>query len=582
MEKTIFIDGKSFLFDFSEDTDISFSLVERREGISVYRLFFKWPEAHSPKQITLTYEIPCRNTYYVWDPIEKKRSIPFGRSQVTDSRLGSGMPLKALVSRESKNAHTISVSDVKTPIALTMASFKFYEGIIKIGVELFTSLTDARDTYETFIRIDERQVDLDDVLYGARDWFDSLGYTNSHIPSEATLPMYSTWYSYGQDVCADDVVKECEVAAGLGMKAVILDDGWQLDGDGKIYGFCGDWNPVERKFPDMKGLSQKIHDLGMKIMLWYSVPFIGFYSNNYKHFEGKYLRPFERANCAVLDPRYKEVRDFLIETYVTAVKEWELDGLKLDFIDRFYTNGEYNEQMDYVSVEDAVECLLKDISSALKEINPDILIEFRQPYFGPVVSTYGNMIRVWDCPLDGCTNKNQTINLRLVSGNCAVHSDMICWHNTDTRESVALQLWGTALSVPQISVRLNDISDEHTTVLKNYLDFWVKHRSLLMDGTLKTKLSENGYGYASATLSEECFAMLSAGNVFEIPSDASACYVVNICGDNSVIVKSDGRKYLAITYDCLGNKLSETKSAESLCELELSMGGRIEIFVSEN
>ena len=34
-----------------------------------------------------------------------------------------------------------------------------------------------------------------------------------------------------------------------------------------------------------------------------------------------------------LDPRYKKVRNYLCNVYVNAVKEWNLDGLKLDFID---------------------------------------------------------------------------------------------------------------------------------------------------------------------------------------------------------------------------------------------------------
>ena len=36
-----------------------------------------------------------------------------------------------------------------------------------------------------------------------------------------------------------------------------------------------------------------------------------------------------------LDPRYKKVREYLSNLYESAVKEWDLDGLKLDFIDSF-------------------------------------------------------------------------------------------------------------------------------------------------------------------------------------------------------------------------------------------------------
>lgn len=37
----------------------------------------------------------------------------------------------------------------------------------------------------------------------------------------------------------------------------------------------------------------------------------------------------------MLDPRYKEVRDFLSALYKKALLEWDLDGFKLDFIDEW-------------------------------------------------------------------------------------------------------------------------------------------------------------------------------------------------------------------------------------------------------
>ena len=475
MKKIFETDNKIFTFDYEENVDIKFSLRSEKDGVVFYAVSFEWEKACAPKQITLSYSIPCVDTYTMWDPIEKLRFIPFGNKQLTDSRLASGMPLKGLLSRTGKNRYLSAVSDVKTPIVQRMRA-SITNATVDCFIDFFTQMTGPFKSYEAEIRIDTRDIPFDGALYGARAWFDGLGYENAYVPEDAKYPMYSTWYSYGQAVTEGDVIAECEKAAKLGMKAVILDDGWQTDDLSTIYGYCGDWKPIAHKFPDMRAFSDKIHALGMKVMLWFSVPFIGKFSENCKAFEGKYLCYFDNTECYALDPRFKEVRDFLVNTYVKAVEEWNLDGLKLDFIDRFKANGEYSDEMDFVSVEDAVEQLLKDVNSALRKINPEILIEFRQPYFGPVVSAYGNMMRVWDCPLDGCMNKNQTINLRLVSGSCAVHSDMIYWSREDTPEGVAVQLWGTLFSVPQISARLGDITDEQKAVLKNYLDFWNEHR----------------------------------------------------------------------------------------------------------
>ena len=39
------------------------------------------------------------------------------------------------------------------------------------------------------------------------------------------------------------------------------------------------------------------------------------------------LEEIERLGAGVLDPRFPEVREFLIETYESALREWDLDGL---------------------------------------------------------------------------------------------------------------------------------------------------------------------------------------------------------------------------------------------------------------
>ena len=46
-----------------------------------------------------------------------------------------------------------------------------------------------------------------------------------------------------------------------------------------------------------------------------------------------------------------------VHRYLTALKEWDLDGFKLDFIDSFCATTiapPANERMDYTTVEDAV------------------------------------------------------------------------------------------------------------------------------------------------------------------------------------------------------------------------------------
>jgi alpha-galactosidase len=81
-------------------------------------------------------------------------------------------------------------------------------------------------------------------------------------------------------------------------------------------------------------------------------------------------------------------------------------------------------------------------------------------------------------------NRHNIINLRYTSGKSAVHSDMVMWNKDDEVESAALQLVSIIYGVPQISVRIAELSEEHKQMLSYYLSFWREHRDVLMDGKL--------------------------------------------------------------------------------------------------
>lgn len=218
-------------------------------------------------------------------------------------------------------------------------------------------------------------------------------------------------------------------AEPLGLRSVIVDDGWQMADAQRTYGFCGDWEVCPEKIRDMKTHVSRIHAMGLKYFLWYSVPYVGIHSKAWERFKGKYF-PVSH-DTAVLDPRYPDVREYLIQTYENAVINWDLDGFKLDFIDQFSQpakeNSDAPEGRDYVSTAQAVDRLMTDIISRLKALKPDIGIEFRQSYIGPLMRKYGNMFRAADCANDTVINKLRTIDIRLLSGNSPAHSDMLTW-----------------------------------------------------------------------------------------------------------------------------------------------------------
>ena len=224
-------------------------------------------------------------------------------------------------------------------------------------------------------------------------------------------------------------------------------------------------------------------------MLWLSVSFVGDESKAWARCNGKFVDVHGEKSpgrVGVLDPRFPDVRDYLIRTYERVVGEWGFDGAKLDFIDQFKLVGkdpalkdDYAGR-DYRSVPDAVNRLMKDVIAHLKRIKPDVLVEFRQAYMGPAILQYGNMMRAADCPADPCANRKRICDLRLTSGKTAVHSDMLVWSRDETPEGAALPILNALFSTIQYSMVLSTLPPAHAEVIRHWIAFSREHREALL------------------------------------------------------------------------------------------------------
>jgi len=387
-------------------------------------------------------------------------------------------------------------------------------------------------------------------------------YKPAPVPDNARQPMYSTWYSFHQNLDVAEVIKECRLGKEIGLEAVIVDDGWQTMDSKRGYAYTGDWEPD--RIGDMSAFVDSIHTVGMKFLLWYSLPFIGENAKLYDRFVGKYLHYWESQGTWVLDPRYPEVREHIINTCETALTEWSLDGFKLDFLGWFYadekTDLSARNGRDFASVNEATDKLMTDIMLRLRKVKPDIMIEFRQPYIGPLMRKYGNMFRAADCPNMEIVNRVRTTDLRIASGNTAVHSDMFMWHKEDPVENAALQILNILFSVPQLSVRLDSTTEEHVQMAKFWINYWKKNRHILLDGDFVP--SQPGLLYPvlrSSRDKKEIIGLYTDQVVTLIHSELSEIDIVNAKKSTSVILDfedSFGSAEIQIL-DCLGKTVYE-------------------------
>lgn len=560
----------------NENASITIQNKKEEDGVLYFDVNVSMNNPEVPEKFTIMWKFPVDNCYSVWSPaINADRHLgPNWRKRVTHSRLAEWMPLHTLVSLQGKNRMAMAVSDAKTPMSLSTGVCE-EDACFDCRIDFFTIPVAPLTHYSATVRIDTRNIDYYESIYDVVKWWETeCGYTPAPVPEHAKLPMNSLWYSYHQELDVEDIIKECKLSKAIGMDTVIIDDGWQTDDNSRGYSFCGDWELAASKIPDMKDFVQRIHDTGMKVMLWYSVPYVGESSKNYPRFKEFLLDASGKHDYHALDPRYREVREFLINIYKKAVSEWDLDGLKLDFIDAFVLEGksiEYDEGRDYQSLEDAIDVLMTDIMTELRKIKSDIMIEFRETYVGPAIRKYGNMLRVYDCPADAIVNRTEIVNLRFVSGNTAVHSDMLMWNYNEPVEYAAVQLANILYSVPQISMKIDKLSTEHKKMLEYYLKFWRENRDVLIGGKLTAANPESCYSQVCANKDGKSIITAYTDTVITSYNEDEIIAVNAARYDELIFKNACGRAYKVL--NCMGEELAQGTLENDIYEIKVPLGG---------
>lgn len=495
------------------------------------------------------------------------------------------VPMGAFFSAEGMNKLSFAFSDCKNIVKLTGGVYE-EETCGRISFDLFETPAHAQSEYHATLRLDSALMPVFNAVENmARFYERELSIEAMPVPEGAYGAVYSTWYAFLQNLQEQEIEDQCRIGAECGLKTVIVDDGWQTDDSNRGYAFCGDWQVSKTRFPHMREHVERIHKMGMKYMVWFSVPFIGRKAKRAEEFKDYCLCFNPRWDAYVLDPRYKKVRNFLVETFSNMVKEYNLDGLKLDFIDEFDLRQAdekaalFNPERDTQSIPDAVDMLMTEVRDALMAIKPEILVEFRQNYIGPMIRKYGNMLRAHDCPSDTLMNRMTTVDLRATSLNTAVHADMFTWSPQESVESASLQFIHTLFAVPQVSCNFKHLSAEHKAMVKHWISFWEEHRELLMHGQMRASHPEFMYTDISATKDGEQIRVIGSEHTLDLfPVDLDKLILVNGAMVEHLVVKSTiPTKVSADFYNCLGQKIKsqELELTSKVQELDLPKSGYI-------
>jgi alpha-galactosidase len=178
---------------------------------------------------------------------------------------------------------------------------------------------------------------------------------------------WNSWNCWGPNVDADKVLRSAKAMADSGLihhgwSYINIDDAWQGQRGGKFNGIQGN-----EKFPDMKGLCDKVHALGLKIGI-YSTPWVTSYAEypggSAENPEGKWEKPTipKRGNVN------KKILPWAIGKYSFATNdafqwaEWGIDYLKYDW--------NPNEEPETREMSEALRKSGRDILFSLSNSSP--------------------------------------------------------------------------------------------------------------------------------------------------------------------------------------------------------------------
>ncbi len=556
-----------------------FITLSSADGVTVWQADFAFAPGRSGP-IKLTVDFPMVGILSTFSPtIGPDRGIHQWFAAIrTRSDFYFGSPFISAVRDGKYNYLTLAASDAvnSTQLALSVEDFEQQEKI-RFTITLLNGM-EHPDTYSVQLRLDERPLSMVDTVADLHTWFESFYPVRCAAPAASEYPLYSSWYNFHQHPDQAKLTAEMEAAAEAGFTSMILDDGWSYDGPGVgDYSCCGDWAVSTEKFPDMAGFVRATHDLGIKVSWWFPVPFVGVKTADYQRFKDKCLYIY--ANAGVLDVRYAQVRDFIVNMLAGFVQKYDLDGLKLDFIDAFVIKPESpaaNPEMDIPALGQAVIALLEQLDARLKAIRPDLLLEYRQNYVGPAITRYGNMLRVGDCAFSSDINRIGIADLRLLNHPLAVHADMLFWSVDETVENIARQMLCTLFGVPQISVLLTEVPAQHRRAIKAFVSYWQANRATLLHGKFDFEGLDCGYPLLSASDESKTVTALYKTGLCSYAGGRQDVHNAT-AGTQVVVVSTAAAPAQAVILDLYGEKVAGTVIAPGANLLAVPVGGRVEI-----
>ena len=177
-------------------------------------------EPERPPVFRLSWSHPLVSVHGYWHfgaGYDKGLQVDWGKGVC--SKATSGAPVGCLYDLGGRNRLTFALSDALNPVTFH-AGVHEESGEASCWVRLFDEPHAPLGVYEATLRLDTRYLPYYETLSDVSRWWAGLpGYEPAGVPETARLPMYSTWYSFHQDLEPGRVEEQCRLAKELGCEA---------------------------------------------------------------------------------------------------------------------------------------------------------------------------------------------------------------------------------------------------------------------------------------------------------------------------------------------------------------------------
>jgi alpha-galactosidase len=155
-------------------------------------------------------------------------------------------------------------------------------------------------------------------------------------------------------------------------------------------------------------------------------------------------------------------------------------------------------------------------------------------------------------------NRVRIADIKMLCGNTAVHSDMVTWHPEESLEIAALQMTNTLFGVPQLSVMLQEIPEDHMEMIAFYTAYWNRHAHILMEGNFTAVRPLANYPMKKVIKNDH--VIIGVYDTYVVPIDGAyrEIHLLNSQLSSGIVLHciSDLGAYKAVIFNCRGNEVT--------------------------